>query len=90
MSESENIKRCLDQAAGIAKEHIVVLENDVRCLNYQLSQARKKTKRLEIEFCNEMDQRLSQEIKSETSLMFLFTVACIAAIAISIAILRCQ
>ena len=36
MSESENVKRTLNQAAGIAKECIDVLENDKRQLLAEL------------------------------------------------------
>lgn len=90
MSKSEDVKRFLNQAAELAKEQIVLLENDVSCLTYQLNQERKKTKMLEDSVQFETDERISQERKSDASLMCMFVVCCFSVAAMTKAILTCQ
>jgi hypothetical protein len=90
MSESENVKRVLSQAAELASARIDVQDNDIRQLNYQLSQERKKTKKLEDACYSETLERLSQEMKADASLLFMFLFGCMAAVAIAYTILKCQ
>lgn len=90
MSESENVKRILNQAAEIAKDHIAVLENDVRCLNYQLSQEKKKNRTLGEAIYFSDTEIKSQQKKAETSLLFMFFHGCLCAAVIAYAILNCQ
>lgn len=90
MSESTEKIRLLKCNLKLVEDKMESLENDVRCLTYQLSQARKKNKKLE-DCCHyETQERLSQERKSETSLLFMFFHGCLCAAVITYAILNCQ
>lgn len=90
MSESENVKRCLNQAAEMACARIQVQDNDIRQLK-----DKKLHKDSEIEslkaslFYADMEKR-SQQKKAETSLLFMLLVGCLAVVAVTNAVLNCQ
>ena len=90
MSESENVKRTLDQAAGIAKNHIDVLENDKRQLLEDLDSRRNLYAELKKSEVFWRQQCEAEERKSSTTLLFMFLVSAMAVIAITNAILNCQ
>ena len=90
MSESENVKRTLNQPAGIAKDCIDVLENDKRQLLADLDFRRNlyaELKKSEVFWRNQCE---AEERKSSTTLMFMFFHCCLCAVVISYAILNCQ
>jgi len=92
MSESENakVKRCLDQAAGIARNHIEVMENDKRQLLDDLDLRRNLYAELKKSEVFWRQQCEAEERKSSTTLMFMFLFGCMTAVAIAYAILTCQ
>lgn len=90
MSDSENVKRCLNQAAEMAGDRMQVQDKDIRTLIYQLSQERRETQKLKILLQSETEEKLSHEIKSDTSLIFMFLVCCMSVVAIAIAVLNCK
>jgi len=92
MSESENakVKRCLDQAAGIARNHIEVMENDKRQLLEDLDSRRNLYAELKKSEVFWRQQCEAEERKSSTTLLFMFLFGCMAAVAIAYAILNCQ
>lgn len=90
MSESENVKRTLNQAAGIAKDCIDVLENDKRQLLADLDFRRNLYAELKKSEVFWRQQCEAEERKSSTALMFMFLFGCMAAVAIAYAIFNCQ
>lgn len=90
MSESENVKRTLSQAAGIAKDCIDVLENDKRQLLADLDFRRNLYAELKISEAFWRNQCEAEERKSSTTLLHMFLFGCIAAVVIAYAILNFQ
>ncbi len=90
MSESENVKRTLNQAAGIAKDCIDVLENDKRQLLADLDFRRNLYAELKISEVFWRNQCAAEERKSSTTLLFMFFHNSLCAVVIAYAILNCQ
>lgn len=90
MSESENVKRTLNQAAEIAKDQIVMLENDNRQLRDKLKQKEAGTKAVKEAALQAIIEKHSQQKKAETSLLFMFLFGCLTAVAIGYTILNCH
>ena len=90
MSESENVKRTLNQAAGIAKSCIDVLEADKRQILAELDFRRNlyaELKKSEVFWRNQCE---AEERKSSTTLLFMFSYGCLCAVVIAYSILNCQ
>ena len=90
MSESENVKRTLTQAAGIAKSCIDVLEADKRQILAELDFRRNlyaELKKSEVFWRNQCE---AEERKSSTTLLFMFSHGCLCAVVIAYSILNCQ
>lgn len=66
MSDTNGALRSLDQASTMVKGRIMLLENDVRQLEYQLSQARKKEKEMEEALFKETMEKVVYRKKSDT------------------------
>lgn len=90
MSESENVKRVLNQAAEIAKDQIVMLENDNRQLRDKLRQQEAGIDAVKEAASKVIIENHSQQKKAETSLLFMFLFGCLTAISIAYSILNFQ
>lgn len=61
----------LEQSSTMVKGRIMLLENDVRQLEYKLSQARKKEKEMEEALYQETLEKIVYRKKSDISLFFM-------------------
>lgn len=89
MSEDQTV-RILNQAVGIAKQRILVQDNDIRQLRDKLKQKESGTEAVKEAALQAIIEKHSQQKKSETSLLFMFLFGCLTAVAIAYSILNCQ
>ena len=71
MIDTNGAMRSLEQLSTMVKGRIMLLENDVRQLDYQLRQARKRERDMEKALFKETLEKIVYRKKSDTSLVFM-------------------
>ena len=71
MIDTNGALRSLEQSSTMVKGRIMLLENDVRQLDYQLRQARKRERDMEEALFKETLEKIVYRKKSDTSLVFM-------------------